>query len=248
MRTYTLIGADGAPHASAEPGTLGGHRRSRIYGTLDCPGAARAIARGGYVADRVFFADAATAVAAGYRPCATCLPAAHRAWRAQDAGRVLVHARAATPIGDVLLVADEAAGALCEIRFDAAAVPGGSRPGRGGVLAEAAAQLAAYTAGTATTFDLPLAPAGGGPFERRVWAHVATVGHGATTTYGAIAAALGRPGAARAVGAANARNPLPIVVPCHRVIGAQGALTGYAGGLAAKRTLLAHEGALPAAA
>jgi hypothetical protein len=79
---YTLLGADGRSHRSAVPGTLGGHRRSRIYGRLDCPSARRAIAAGGpYPRHRVFFADEATAVAAGYRPCAVCLPEAYRRWR-----------------------------------------------------------------------------------------------------------------------------------------------------------------------
>jgi len=73
--------------ASAEPGTLGGHRRTRIYGRLDCPSALRAIARGGYVAHRVFFADEATARAAGYRPCARCLPQQYAAWRAEVSAR-----------------------------------------------------------------------------------------------------------------------------------------------------------------
>jgi len=76
--TWTLLGADG----SATPGTLGGHRRSKVYGRLDCPGALRAIARGGYVTQRVFFADAATAVSAGYRPCAVCLRAEYDRWKA----------------------------------------------------------------------------------------------------------------------------------------------------------------------
>jgi AraC family transcriptional regulator, regulatory protein of adaptative response / DNA-3-methyladenine glycosylase II len=78
---YTLIGADGKPYASARPGTLGGHRRGRGYGRLDCPAALGAIARGGYVRHRVFFADEPTAVAAGYRPCGRCLPERYRAWR-----------------------------------------------------------------------------------------------------------------------------------------------------------------------
>jgi hypothetical protein len=81
-RTWTLLGADGKPYASTTPGALGGHRRSRIYGRLDCPGALRAIARGGYVTQRVFFADAATAVSAGYRPCAVCLRAEYDRWKA----------------------------------------------------------------------------------------------------------------------------------------------------------------------
>jgi Metal binding domain of Ada len=81
---YTLLGADRRPHPSATPGMLGGHRRSRIYGRLDCPAALRAIAVGGYLGNRVFFADEPTAVTAGYRPCAVCLPAAYRTWKAGD--------------------------------------------------------------------------------------------------------------------------------------------------------------------
>lgn len=81
MSDYTLLGADGRPYHSDQPGTLGGHRRSRVYGRLDCPSALRAIANGGYVDHRVFFADEATAVAAGYRPCSVCLPAAYEWWR-----------------------------------------------------------------------------------------------------------------------------------------------------------------------
>ena len=82
VRTYTLLGPDRRPYQSATPGALGGHARSRIYGRLDCPGARRAIARGGYVRQRVFFADEATAIRAGFRPCAVCLPAAYKAWKA----------------------------------------------------------------------------------------------------------------------------------------------------------------------
>ena len=81
--TWALIGADGRLVHSLRPGTIGGHRRNRIYGRLDCPSARRAIARGGYVAHRVFFADATTAEAAGYRPCAVCLPDAYATWRAR---------------------------------------------------------------------------------------------------------------------------------------------------------------------
>jgi len=78
---YRLLGADGRPCESASPGTLGGHRRSRVYGRLDCPSALRAIARGGYVRHRVFFADEPTAIGAGYRPCAVCLPGDYRRWK-----------------------------------------------------------------------------------------------------------------------------------------------------------------------
>ncbi|QXC60736.1 metal-binding protein [Aquihabitans sp. G128] len=79
---YRLVGADGQVHDSAEPGTLGGHRSGKLYGRLDCRSALRSIAEGGYVADRVFFADEATAIAAGYRPCAVCLRPEYDRWRA----------------------------------------------------------------------------------------------------------------------------------------------------------------------
>ncbi len=84
-RTWTLLDRRGRPYQSGRPGTVGGYRRRRIYGRLDCPSALRAIARGGHVGHRVFFADEATAVAAGYRPCAVCLPGAYAVWRRQQA-------------------------------------------------------------------------------------------------------------------------------------------------------------------
>jgi hypothetical protein len=84
--TYTLIGTDGKPYESETPGKLGGHRRNKIYGTLDCAGAARWIAKGHYVRQRVFFADEATAIAAGYRPCAGCMPDKYGAWKASRSG------------------------------------------------------------------------------------------------------------------------------------------------------------------
>jgi methylphosphotriester-DNA--protein-cysteine methyltransferase len=83
--SWRLLGADGEPYLSDEPGTLGGHRRTRIYGQLDCPSALRAIARGGYVAQRVFFAAEADAVAAGYRPCGVCMPTEYARWKAARA-------------------------------------------------------------------------------------------------------------------------------------------------------------------
>ena len=98
-------------------------------------------------------------------------------------------------------------------------------------------QLAAYLAGQLRDFDVELAP-GGTPFQAQVWAALRRVPYGTTTTYGALAAQIGRPAAVRAVGAANGRNPVGIVVPCHRVVGADGSLTGYAGGLDRKRFLL----------
>ena len=82
--TYTLLGPDGRPYSSPVPGTLGGNRRGRLYGRLDCPSALRAIARGGYIKHRVFFADEVTAVAAGFRPCARCMPDQYAAWKAHQ--------------------------------------------------------------------------------------------------------------------------------------------------------------------
>ena len=81
-KVYRLVGADGREYESTEPGTLGGHRRNKVYGRLDCRGAAQWIAKGHYVRHRVFFAGEGTAIAAGYRPCARCLPDEYRAWKA----------------------------------------------------------------------------------------------------------------------------------------------------------------------
>ena len=112
------------------------------------------------------------------------------------------------------------------------------------VLSSCARQLKEYFAGERDTFDLPLA-AGGTEFQRAVWAALADIPYGELRSYRDIATAIDKPAAVRAVGAANGRNPLPIVVPCHRVIGSDGSLTGFAGGLEAKTCLLQLEGALP---
>lgn len=109
-----------------------------------------------------------------------------------------------------------------------------------GVLRAAREQLEQYFAGERRVFDLPLAPRGTA-FQLRVWSALREIPFGETWSYRELAARAGAAGSARAAGAANGRNPLGIVVPCHRVIGASGALTGYAGGLEAKRWLLAHE-------
>ncbi|MGW7489825.1 methylated-DNA--[protein]-cysteine S-methyltransferase [Streptomyces sp. NPDC054786] len=106
--------------------------------------------------------------------------------------------------------------------------------------AAAIAQLRAYFRGELTTFDLPLALRGT-PFQRRVWAALCAIPYGETLSYGQLAERLGVPTAARAVGLANGRNPVGIIVPCHRVVGANGSLTGYGGGLDRKRRLLAFE-------
>ncbi|MGI8760327.1 MAG: methylated-DNA--[protein]-cysteine S-methyltransferase [Jatrophihabitantaceae bacterium] len=104
------------------------------------------------------------------------------------------------------------------------------------------AQLDEYFAGTRREFDLPLHPTGTG-FQKRVWDALLEIPYGQTASYGTTAAAIGAPTAARAVGLANGQNPISIVVPCHRVVGANGSLTGYGGGLDAKRWLLSHEAA-----
>jgi methylated-DNA-[protein]-cysteine S-methyltransferase len=114
------------------------------------------------------------------------------------------------------------------------------RPGGFGAVA---AQLGDYFAGERTAFDLPLAPRGT-PFQLAVWAELTRIPYGKTVSYGEVAAALGKsPVASRAVGLANGRNPISIIVPCHRVIGADGSLTGYGWGLDRKEWLLRHEGA-----
>jgi methylated-DNA-[protein]-cysteine S-methyltransferase len=109
---------------------------------------------------------------------------------------------------------------------------------------EVARQLAAYFAGELQVFDLPLRPEGTA-FQTGVWGYLTGIPFGETRTYGQIAAALGCPQASRAVGAANGSNPIPIILPCHRVLGASGALTGFGGGLPVKHWLLRHEGVLP---
>lgn len=149
-----------------------------------------------------------------------------------------------SPIGELRLVARE--GALTQIEFspfrDSDGRPRGDRADDDPVLLEAARQLRAYFAGQLTVFDLPLAPVGS-EFQQRVWKELCTIGFGETATYGEIARRLGMTAtrAARAVGVANGRNPIPIVIPCHRVIGADGTLTGYAGGLERKQVLLSLE-------
>lgn len=107
-------------------------------------------------------------------------------------------------------------------------------------LPEVTQQLREYFDGERTVFDLPLNPVGT-EFQRSVWSEMAAIPYGETLTYGDIAAALGRPSASRAVGTAVGRNPISIVVPCHRVVGSSGKLVGYAGGVDRKEYLLAHE-------
>ncbi len=146
-----------------------------------------------------------------------------------------------SPIGKLLLAVDGQG--LKHIHFETGRhplEPGDNWEPGAGALHEVRAQLKAYFAGKLTEFDLPLAP-DGTEFQQRVWLALTRIPYGATTSYGEIARSLGDLQATRAVGAANGRNPLPIVVPCHRVIGANGDLTGFGGGLPVKRWLLDHE-------
>ena len=152
-----------------------------------------------------------------------------------------------SPVGPLLLGADD--DHLRLIWFStprhplprSVAIEGGDNA----VLRETGAQLEAYFTGRLRAFDLPLLPVGT-PFQREVWSTLAQIPYGQTWSYGDVARHIGKPQAVRAVGAANGRNPLPIVLPCHRVIGADGSLTGFGGGLPTKQFLLMLEGALPA--
>ena len=141
-----------------------------------------------------------------------------------------------TTIGTIWLARDHAG--LTTVAF---AGPSGASSADS-LLLDAAAQLEAYFAGELERFYLSLSTHGTG-FQERVWATVAAIPYGSTSTYAELAAALGTPAACRAVGAANGRNRLPIIVPCHRVVGASGALTGYGGGLERKHALLELEAA-----
>jgi methylated-DNA-[protein]-cysteine S-methyltransferase len=159
-------------------------------------------------------------------------------------------ARFTTPLGPMYATADGPA--LTGLYFEG----GRHAPPRGAawiedpalpVLHACARQLGEYLAGTRRAFDLPLAAAGT-PFQMRVWAQIARIPYGRTISYAELARRAGAPGCARAAGAATGRNPLSIVVPCHRVVGSGGALTGYAGGLDRKTRLLEREGAIAAEA
>ncbi len=146
-----------------------------------------------------------------------------------------------TPTGPLRLLATDAA--LVGAFFAAQLPPPFDGPEAAGphpVLDAAARELLEYVDGRRTQFTVPLAPEGT-DFQRAVWAVLTTIPSGETRTYGWVAAQVGRPDAVRAVGSAIGRNPIGVVIPCHRVIGADGSLTGYAGGLDVKRWLLAHE-------
>lgn len=148
---------------------------------------------------------------------------------------------APSPLGDLVAVADDDWLTDLILPGEARVVPEGAVEG-GPTVDRAAAQLGAWFARERERFDLPLAPRGSA-FQRRVWAALVAVPYGTTASYREIATAIGQPTATRAVGAANGRNPIPLIIPCHRVIGADGALVGYSGGggIETKRTLLDFE-------
>ena len=147
---------------------------------------------------------------------------------------------AASPIGELVLTAEDEALTGLYIAHPPKAVDASGWVRDDAPLRPALDQLDAYFAGDLREFDLVLRTAGT-PFQLRVWEALREIPYGTTTTYGALAARLGHPGAARAVGLANGRNPVAVIVPCHRVIGADGSLTGFGGGLERKRTLLGLE-------
>jgi methylated-DNA-[protein]-cysteine S-methyltransferase len=159
----------------------------------------------------------------------------------------LFHSYLKTPVGRLKLVADDTGLAAVLWENDRPArVPleRSSELGSHPVLKAASAQLEEYFAGTRRDFDVALSPRGT-PFQRKVWNALARIPFGATRSYGELAREISKPSASRAVGMANGRNPISIIVPCHRVIGANGALTGFAGGLEAKKYLLAFESGGP---
>jgi methylated-DNA-[protein]-cysteine S-methyltransferase len=149
-----------------------------------------------------------------------------------------------SPIGRLLLSTDGEALTGIYMHLPDGPAPemkGWARDADAGALPDTARQLEEYFGGLRRDFDLPLRLAGT-EFQRLVWKHLTDIRYGETLSYGELAKRIGNPNASRAVGLANGRNPIPILVPCHRVIGADGSLTGYGGGLERKRWLLAHEG------
>lgn len=141
-----------------------------------------------------------------------------------------------SPVGRIRIAADDAGLRRIDLVGDDEPAPSDWRRADA-ALAEAARQLREYFAGSRTRFELPLAPEGT-DFDRRTWQALLTIPHGETISYAELARRVGSPGASRAVGRANGRNPLAIVIPCHRVIASDGTLGGYAGGLPMKRKLL----------
>ncbi|MFC3813831.1 methylated-DNA--[protein]-cysteine S-methyltransferase [Lysobacter sp. GCM10012299] len=160
---------------------------------------------------------------------------------------MIVHTTIDSPVGPLLLAASD--GGMHLIEFHTPRHPmrrdAGWHEGDNALLRMARRQLEEYFAGERRQFELPLAPQGTA-FQCEVWHTLAAIPYGETISYAQLAQQVGKPSAVRAVGAANGRNPLPLVLPCHRVIGSDGSLTGFGGGLPTKQFLLQMEGALPA--
>ncbi|MDR1432231.1 MAG: methylated-DNA--[protein]-cysteine S-methyltransferase, partial [Propionibacteriaceae bacterium] len=156
----------------------------------------------------------------------------------RDRRSTTTFAECESPIGKLVAVA--AAGSLVRLLLPTDSATDIGVPGSGGVLDEAIGQLDEYFNAARREFDLPISPRGTA-FQRSVWDALRRIGYGRTASYAAIAAQVGSPKAARAVGQANNRNPIPVVIPCHRVIGSGGSLVGFRGGVDAKRWLLEHE-------
>ena len=144
-----------------------------------------------------------------------------------------------TPIGTLLIAGDDALRIISFPNKSFQPDPSWTESKKG-VVGEAIRQLKEYFAGKRSDFDLPVAP-DGTPFQKKVWGQLQEIPYGATISYGELAKRVGNPQASRAVGAANGQNPIPIVIPCHRVIGANGKLTGFGGGLPTKEALLGLE-------
>ena len=153
----------------------------------------------------------------------------------------MFYSHIASPIGPLLLAADDSG--LQQILFPSngkAAVPESNWQESSTSLRETVRQIEAYFSGQLETFDIALAPKGT-PFQQKVWTELRSIPYGETISYGELARRIGNPNASRAVGLANGSNPIPIIIPCHRVIGSNGKLTGYGGGLPIKEKLLALE-------
>lgn len=147
-------------------------------------------------------------------------------------------AQVATPIGRLTVIASDAG--VRRILWDGEETPEDDTDGGGTIAQAAAGQIREYFEGARRHFEVPL-DLQGTPFQQKAWRALATIPFGETISYGEQARRAGNPKASRAVGAANGRNPVPIILPCHRVIGANGSLTGFGGGLDTKQVLLAHE-------
>ena len=235
--------AAGPPRGGAVDGRDDRHARAGRERRLPCRRPGRAARPRGELAARGGGAGGGVEAVAGLRRHAPV--GARRGGAMTDSGAEmtgLMELKVKSPLGWLRLLAEEGAlvGLYMEEHCPAppAVLAGDGRSDP--LLREAAAQLTAWFAGERAAFELPLRPRGT-PFQRAVWQALRAIPPGETRTYGQVAAAVGRPAAVRAVGAAVGRNPLSVFIPCHRVVGAGGTLTGFAGGLARKRWLLEHE-------